>query len=284
MKSSFSPEQVSLLHWQADSANQHQLRILGSMLKFEGFTCVQLMDSKAAELEGLLAQLSDVNDGMRSALGGRNDTRTHTLTRHRDILHDYQQVCIPESCTIGSSFRSNGHVVISTEGGEVCKQQRSASAVVSRTFCQCLLQEFRRHNSSFGASRDRLQLLRGSSDKSPLVAGQNHNASGALLRERGQISGAHAAVSLHASSALRWHKKQMMGAPCHMQLDDVMGTATAVAGRVDEQSKLFENIGNKVLAVGAKFPAINGILNAVRRKKSKVRFQLFGSWDLHSSA
>ena len=30
------------------------------------------------------------------------------------------------------------------------------------------------------------------------------------------------------------------------------------------------NIGNKVLAVGAKFPAINGIINAVRRKKSKV--------------
>ena len=55
-----------------------------------------------------------------------------------------------------------------------------------------------------------------------------------------------------------------------MQLDDVMGTATAVAGRVGEQSRIFENIGNKVLAVGAKFPAINGIINAVRRKKSKV--------------
>ncbi len=51
------------------------------------------MDSKAAELERLLSQLSDVNDGMRNALGGRNDTRAHTLTRHRDILHDYQQVC-----------------------------------------------------------------------------------------------------------------------------------------------------------------------------------------------
>lgn len=56
-----------------------------------------------------------------------------------------------------------------------------------------------------------------------------------------------------------------------MQLDDVMGSATAVAGRVGEQSRIFENIGNKVLAVGAKFPAINGIINAVRRKKSKVR-------------
>lgn len=58
-----------------------------------------------------------------------------------------------------------------------------------------------------------------------------------------------------------------------MQLDEVMGTATAVAGRVGEQSRIFENIGNKVLAVGAKFPAINGIINAVRRKKSKVSLE-----------
>lgn len=161
-----------------------------------GLATDQLMDSKAAELERLLSQLSDVNDAMRNALGGRNDTRAHTLTRHRDILHDYQQ-------------------------------------------------EFRRHNSSLGASRDRVHLLGGSTDKSPLLGGPGYNASGALLRERGQISGANAA------------------------LDDVMGTATAVAGRVGEQSRIFENIGNKVLAVGAKFPAINGIINAVRRKKSK---------------
>lgn len=159
-----------------------------------GLATDQLMDSKAAELEKLLSQLSDVNDSMRNAMGGRQDTRTHTLTRHRDILHDYQQ-------------------------------------------------EFRRHTSSLGASRDRVQLLRGSSDRSPLLGGVN--ASGALLRERGQISGANAA------------------------LDEVMGTANAVAGRVGEQSRIFENIGNKVLAVGAKFPAINGIINAVRRKKSK---------------
>ena len=58
-----------------------------------------------------------------------------------------------------------------------------------------LMQEFRRHNSSLGASRDRVQLLRGSNDRSPLLGGAGHNASGALLRERGQISGANAAVS-----------------------------------------------------------------------------------------
>lgn len=161
-----------------------------------GLATDQLMDSKSAELERLLSQLSDVNDSMRNALGGRNDTRAHTLTRHRDILHDYQQ-------------------------------------------------EFRRHATSLGASRDRVQLLHGSTERSSLLGGPSHNTSGALLRERGQISGANSA------------------------LDEVMGTATAVAGRVNEQSRIFENVGNKVLAVGAKFPAINGVINAVRRKKSK---------------
>lgn len=62
-----------------------------------------------------------------------------------------------------------------------------------------------------------------------------------------------------------------------MQLDEVMGTASAISGKVSEQSQLFENIGNKVLAVGAKFPAIIGVINAVRRKKSKVR----GCFDRH---
>ena len=49
-----------------------------------------------------------------------------------------------------------------------------------------------------------MQLLRSSTEKSPLLGGQGHNASGALLRERGQISGANAAVGAaiqHASTA-----------------------------------------------------------------------------------
>lgn len=82
---------------------------------------MQLMDSKAAELERLLSQLSDVNDGMRNALGGRNDTRAHTLTRHRDILHDYQQVC---TCTYALALLMLSDLAhlqySSTSGSNVC--------------------------------------------------------------------------------------------------------------------------------------------------------------------
>ena len=51
----------------------------------------QLLQVKTGELGGLLARLGDTNDRMRSSLAGGADARSHTLARHRDILHDYGQ-------------------------------------------------------------------------------------------------------------------------------------------------------------------------------------------------
>jgi Golgi SNAP receptor complex protein 1 len=36
-----------------------------------------------------------------------------------------------------------------------------------------------------------------------------------------------------------------------------------------EQRRLFDTIGDKMLAMGARFPVVNSMLNAIRRKKSK---------------
>lgn len=55
-----------------------------------------------------------------------------------------------------------------------------------------------------------------------------------------------------------------------MQMDDVMGQAQAVATNLRGQRQLFSNIGDKLLSVAAKYPAVNGLLNAIRRKKSMV--------------
>lgn len=52
----------------------------------------QLAQTKAAEIEGLLRRLSDVNDEMGAATGGVADSRSHTLARHRDILQEFNQV------------------------------------------------------------------------------------------------------------------------------------------------------------------------------------------------
>ena len=53
-------------------------------------------------------------------------------------------------------------------------------------------------------------------------------------------------------------------------MDDALGQAQAVASSLSEQRSLFDSIGGKLISVGAKFPVVNGLLNAIRRKKNKV--------------
>lgn len=57
-------------------------------------------------------------------------------------------------------------------------------------------------------------------------------------------------------------------------MDDVLSQAQAVSTNLVDQRRLFENIGDKMVTIGSKFPAVNGLLNAIRRKKNKVRIEL----------
>ena len=52
-------------------------------------------------------------------------------------------------------------------------------------------------------------------------------------------------------------------------IDSVLGQAGHVASSLRDQGGLFDNIGNKLATAGAKFPVINGLMNAIRRRKSK---------------
>ena len=61
---------------------------------------MQLSHSKAMEIEDLLGRLSDVNDSLSSSLSGASDPRSHTLARHRDILHDYTQARSSVTCKV----------------------------------------------------------------------------------------------------------------------------------------------------------------------------------------
>ena len=47
---------------------------------------------KQLRIQGLLNRLSDANEEMSGLLSGGGDSRSHTLARHRDILHDFMQV------------------------------------------------------------------------------------------------------------------------------------------------------------------------------------------------
>lgn len=112
-------------------------------------------------------------------------------------------------------------------------------------------QEFRRQSSVAGAARDRADLLGGAGMGGGTIAlsmgpgGVGSSSAGLLLRERGTIATSHSA------------------------LDEVMGTAHGVSSSLGQQRELFEGTGNKLAAVGAAFPVVNTLLNAIRRKKNK---------------
>mmetsp|Transcript_34838 Transcript_34838/g.82653 ORF Transcript_34838/g.82653 Transcript_34838/m.82653 type:complete len:130 (-) Transcript_34838:487-876(-) len=74
---------------------------------------------------------------------------------------------------------------------------------------------------------------------------QVQGANGSLLRERATIGNANSA------------------------LDATLSTATEVASSLGEQRQIFEGVTNKLTTLGSKFPVVNGLLNAIRRKKSK---------------
>ncbi|KAG1668118.1 hypothetical protein FOA52_003905 [Chlamydomonas sp. UWO 241] len=109
-------------------------------------------------------------------------------------------------------------------------------------------QEFRRLNSSLSAARDRVALLAGAGDGS---GGSSHvsvnmgSSTQGLLRERAAVTSSTSAI------------------------DEVLSTAQAVSSNLMQQRQLFDSIGDRLLSVGARFPVVNSVLNAIRRKKSK---------------
>ena len=112
-------------------------------------------------------------------------------------------------------------------------------------------QEYRRLSSIIGAARDRADLLGGSSAaaSAPLLGTGN---TGLLLRERGMLDRSNAAV------------------------DQVIGQAQNVAASLVGQRNLFDGIDSKVASIGAKYPVVNSLLNAIRRRKNRDNMILAG--------
>jgi golgi SNAP receptor complex member 1 len=159
-----------------------------------------MLQMKGNEVDALLARLTEVTKRMGDALANAgSEGRSHTLARHRDILHDFGQ-------------------------------------------------EYRRLSSIAGAAKDRAELLgggdsagRGGSDATLMSGG----SAGLLLRERGMLDRSNFA------------------------LDGVLNQAQSVAGNLTQQRNIFDAVNSKVLALGAKYPVVNSLLNAVRRRKNR---------------
>ncbi|KAL6762559.1 Qb-snare protein, Gos1/GS28-family [Haematococcus lacustris] len=122
---------------------------------------------------------------------------------------------------------------------------RSHTLARHRDILQEFTQEFRRLNSTLGAAKDRVQLLAGSHDSGHIGLTMQGSSTGALLRERATIQSSTSAI------------------------DEVLSQSQSVSTNLVEQRRLLDNVTDKVLQVGSRFPVVNSLLNAIRRKKSK---------------
>jgi golgi SNAP receptor complex member 1 len=99
----------------------------------------------------------------------------------------------------------------------------------------------------FGAmqAKDRAQLLSGARDVTPLLDVAVDSTAGSLIRERNHLQASTAAI------------------------DGVLSQAGHVGSALKDQGTLFDNISTKLTLLGSKFPVVNGLMNAIRRRKSR---------------
>eukprot|EP01024_Parvocaulis_polyphysoides_P040539 TRINITY_DN36910_c0_g2_i1.p1 TRINITY_DN36910_c0_g2~~TRINITY_DN36910_c0_g2_i1.p1 ORF type:complete len:205 (+),score=39.55 TRINITY_DN36910_c0_g2_i1:164-778(+) len=107
------------------------------------------------------------------------------------------------------------------------------------------MHEFKRLNDSLGAARDRSELLFGQNSSAPLMGIQIQGANQQLLRERNNI----------ASSTLA--------------IDSVIGQAGEVSNQLNSQKQIFDGIGDKLSGLSRRFPIVNGLMNQIKRKRSR---------------
>ena len=159
-----------------------------------------IIASKEGEIEALLTRLSDVTRALASSIhSGANassDTRTHTLTRHRDVATEFNH-------------------------------------------------EFRRLKDYIEQEREHASLLQGRHRGSNGTLGGDESNSSAAMRERNSILSSSIAV------------------------DDAIGVAQNTASALYEQRGIFNSTISALATAGSKFPVVNNLLVAIKRKKNK---------------
>lgn len=94
-------------------------------------------------------------------------------------------------------------------------------------------------------AKARAQLLAGAKEVTPLLDVSVDSTASSLIRERNHLQTSTTAM------------------------DEVLSQAGHVGSTLRDQGGMFDNIGVKLANAGAKFPVINGLMNAIRRRKSR---------------
>lgn len=101
-------------------------------------------------------------------------------------------------------------------------------------------------------AKDKAELMAGAKDTAPLLGVTVQSNASALMRERNNIAAGNNA------------------------LDEVLAHASQLGSTLRDQRTLFDGIGTKMMQVGTKFPVVNGLLNAIRRRKSRETIVITG--------
>mmetsp|Transcript_2481 Transcript_2481/g.7439 ORF Transcript_2481/g.7439 Transcript_2481/m.7439 type:complete len:227 (-) Transcript_2481:548-1228(-) len=104
-------------------------------------------------------------------------------------------------------------------------------------------QEYRRLSANLGDARDRTELFGSGTTEVMGLAGQEQAAHDRY--ERSSIARSNLAIG------------------------EVLGQAEAVSSQLTSQRQIFLGMGGKMQQLANRFPALNGIMTAIRRKKSK---------------
>jgi len=195
-------------------------------------------------VEQLLQRLADVNEELAAAAGGG-----------------------------GSGYGSGGGGGGGAGGG-------GGGAAAARTHVLArhrdvlaeLRQEFRRAAEGVSAARERAELLSGGY-QSRAGGGGGGGGEGAPLLGPGGGPGGGAGDAAATAALLR--ERGQLAASTSM-VDEMLAQAGAVGRGLADQRRAFEHVGARLAAVGERLPAVNGLLSAVRRKRSRDTVVLAG--------
>lgn len=131
--------------------------------------------------------------------------------------------------------------------------QRHHVLLRHRDILRDFAQEYKRLNSIAISERNRADLLGSSQGMAASgINSQPGNAKGLLLRERSTLDRSHSAI------------------------DTVVAQAHGVSSGLGQQRQMFDSIDTRLAMLGTKFPVMNSVLNAIRRKKNRDNVILMG--------
>uniref|UniRef100_A0A7S0VMV1 Golgi SNAP receptor complex member 1 n=1 Tax=Polytomella parva TaxID=51329 RepID=A0A7S0VMV1_9CHLO len=192
------------------------------------------------EIRSILRQLLNVNNEMSVVVGNASDSRIHILARHRDILIENTQVF----------EKSNSILSIARDKAQLLGPSHLTSA------------------PHIGLNMGGLLRDRSSSLNSASGFSSGSNGGGGSLGALG-LSGSNATGGMSPHSSILQSSIHSSIQNSSSLVDALLAQSAAVSSSLGEQRRTFEAASEKLFSLGARLPVVNGVINAIRRKKSK---------------